>query len=221
VADIPFVGPSYQLTSRPASVQRTINMIPVPQEPGNERTAWVFKDAPGLVLIQDFAEGEPDVLVIAFLRATDRNFNAGTLTGANFTTARPLTESDYAEHMGAGKIRISDTGTYEVTVNYVFESTKMETDAVKVATDIAADAYSLAFEVYASGAREINIGGDAIPFVDEGRICQTTQFVLNVYQAPVEFYPQMFALAEAAEPTFSADMVVVVRRSGDSIYTPP
>jgi hypothetical protein len=50
----PFVGPSYNLDSRPASVQRTVNLIPVPQEPGNERTSWVFKDAPGLVLLTDF-----------------------------------------------------------------------------------------------------------------------------------------------------------------------
>lgn len=50
----PFVGPSYNLDSRPASVQRTVNLIPVPQEPGNERTTWVFKDVPGLVLLTDF-----------------------------------------------------------------------------------------------------------------------------------------------------------------------
>lgn len=46
------IGPSYNLESRPASVQRTINMMPVPLEPGNERTSWVFKDVPGLVLFQ-------------------------------------------------------------------------------------------------------------------------------------------------------------------------
>lgn len=49
MAQIPFVGPSYNLDSRPASVQRTINIVPYPQEPGNERTKWVFKDVPGLV----------------------------------------------------------------------------------------------------------------------------------------------------------------------------
>ena len=43
-----FVGPSYNLESRPASVQRTVNMAPVPIEPGNERTAWEFEDVPGL-----------------------------------------------------------------------------------------------------------------------------------------------------------------------------
>lgn len=42
------IGPSYQLY--PASVQRTIGMVPVPVEPGNERTAWVFRDIPGLVV---------------------------------------------------------------------------------------------------------------------------------------------------------------------------
>lgn len=47
----PFIGPSYNLESRPASVQRTINMVPVPLEPGNERAPWVFKDVPGLVQV--------------------------------------------------------------------------------------------------------------------------------------------------------------------------
>ena len=47
--DTPFVGPTYSLRSKPASVQRTVNMEPVPLEPGNERTGWVFKDVPGLV----------------------------------------------------------------------------------------------------------------------------------------------------------------------------
>lgn len=46
-----FVGPSYNLNSRPASVQRTVNMIPVPLEPGNERTSWTLKDVPGLVAV--------------------------------------------------------------------------------------------------------------------------------------------------------------------------
>ena len=46
--EIPFVGPSYDLLTRQSGVQRTINLIPVQQEPGNERTAWVFEDAPGL-----------------------------------------------------------------------------------------------------------------------------------------------------------------------------
>lgn len=45
---IPFVAGSYDLDTRQSGVQRTINMVPVPEEPGNERTAWVFKDAAGL-----------------------------------------------------------------------------------------------------------------------------------------------------------------------------
>lgn len=47
--DSPFVGPTYFLASKPASVQRTVNMMPVPLEAGNERVGWVFKDVPGLV----------------------------------------------------------------------------------------------------------------------------------------------------------------------------
>lgn len=49
MADNPFVGPSYRFTSLPASVQRTVNMMPVPIEVGNERVGWIFKDVPGLV----------------------------------------------------------------------------------------------------------------------------------------------------------------------------
>src|SRR3990172_8645721 len=65
-----FVGPSYALDSVPSGSQRTINLIPVPQEPGNERTAWVFKDAPGLesfVTPTGTADGDPffdDVILL-------------------------------------------------------------------------------------------------------------------------------------------------------------
>jgi PKD repeat protein len=49
MALLPLVGPSYNLDSRPASVQRTVNLMPVPIEPGNERISWALKDVPGLV----------------------------------------------------------------------------------------------------------------------------------------------------------------------------
>jgi hypothetical protein len=64
---ISFIGPSYNLESRPSSVQRTINMVPVPQEPGNERTSWVFKDAPGLVGYGSGVDADPffaDVILL-------------------------------------------------------------------------------------------------------------------------------------------------------------
>jgi hypothetical protein len=48
----PFIGPSYPLDSEIASLQQTLNMSPVPQEPGNERTPWVFVDTPGLVPVE-------------------------------------------------------------------------------------------------------------------------------------------------------------------------
>ncbi len=60
----PFIGPSYNLESRPAGVQRTVNMVPVPIEPGNERAGWGFDDVPGLVelglslcFVETFDEG--------------------------------------------------------------------------------------------------------------------------------------------------------------------
>lgn len=54
---VPFVGPSYQLRSRTADVQRTVNLIPMPLEPGNERSGWRFKDVPGLVVEYDIGGG--------------------------------------------------------------------------------------------------------------------------------------------------------------------
>lgn len=48
MADSPFVGPSYPLSSRYGSVARTINLMPVPLEPGNERVGWALKDVEGL-----------------------------------------------------------------------------------------------------------------------------------------------------------------------------
>lgn len=49
---IALIGPSYQLDTREGSVQRTVNLMPVPLEPGNERTGWVLKDVPGLVAFE-------------------------------------------------------------------------------------------------------------------------------------------------------------------------
>jgi hypothetical protein len=54
---VPWVGPSYTLRSRTADVQRTVNMIPLPLEPGNERSGWRFKDIPGLVVEYDIGGG--------------------------------------------------------------------------------------------------------------------------------------------------------------------
>lgn len=45
---LPFIGPSYDLPTRPSGVQRTVNMFPIPVETGNQNTRWEFKDAPGL-----------------------------------------------------------------------------------------------------------------------------------------------------------------------------
>lgn len=82
----PFIGPSYNLESRPASVQRTINMIPVPLEPGNERAPWVFKDVPGLVALAQ-PPNDPYFSSVLFLAngaglTTDSSSYAWTFTSA-------------------------------------------------------------------------------------------------------------------------------------------
>lgn len=50
MSDNPFIGPTYPLSSKPASVQQTVNLIPVILESKNERVLWAFKDVSGLVL---------------------------------------------------------------------------------------------------------------------------------------------------------------------------
>lgn len=76
--DIKFIGPTYDLPSRPSGLQRTVNMVPVPQEPGNERTAWVFKDIPGLV-----AFNTPPVVAQGWNTANE--LGAWTFSNADFT----------------------------------------------------------------------------------------------------------------------------------------
>lgn len=47
---MPFVGPSYPLTSRVASVERAINLVPVPIESPNAARKIGYRDLPGLML---------------------------------------------------------------------------------------------------------------------------------------------------------------------------
>jgi len=68
---IPFVGPTYNLDSRPASVQRTVNMVPVPEEPGNERTGWVFQDVPGLTAVTAAGDFDPFFAFVGYLLHMD------------------------------------------------------------------------------------------------------------------------------------------------------
>jgi hypothetical protein len=80
----PLIGPSYNLRRRKASVQRTVNMIPVPMEPGNERSPWVLKDAPGLVLFANPAQFQfftSDLYPVMTLENVDvaHAFTGGTL----------------------------------------------------------------------------------------------------------------------------------------------
>lgn len=102
---IPFIGPSYQLRSRNADLQRAVNLIPVPLEPGNERSVWRFEDVPGLVVAYSL-----DAPVRGVLNVNGRNFVvAGSelfeLNADGTTTSRGALSSD------AGFVGMTDNTT--------------------------------------------------------------------------------------------------------------
>jgi hypothetical protein len=76
----PFLGPTYNLESRPASVQRTVNMVPVPIEAGNERTGWVFQDVPGLTKFADVWDTGASLYTLGYARGTT---NPSSFVGIN------------------------------------------------------------------------------------------------------------------------------------------
>lgn len=90
MAAIPFVGPTYNLDSRPASVQRTVNLMPVPIEPGNERTAWVLKDVPGLAVFGAAPSELPWILLSNF----ESPDNGTSVTDESVTGNDPTVYSD-------------------------------------------------------------------------------------------------------------------------------
>lgn len=98
---IPFVGPSYQLRSRNADQQRTVNMIPVPLEPGNERSVWRFEDVPGLVVAYTLGSGP----IRAAINVNGRNFVVSGATlyelNANGTATSRGTLNTSAGMMGS------------------------------------------------------------------------------------------------------------------------
>jgi len=101
VAEIPFIGPSYNLDSRPSGAQRTINLIPVPQEPGNERTAWVFEDVPGLE-----AWSVPDSCVPYLLD----NFNGTAATDLEAHTPDTAPSGFVWRDQGGGPVELDGSG---------------------------------------------------------------------------------------------------------------
>ena len=50
---IPFVGPSYQLNTRKADVQRTVNMFVVRNEATGGKSAMYLESIPGLVVFSE------------------------------------------------------------------------------------------------------------------------------------------------------------------------
>ena len=87
--DIRLVGPSYKLDSRPASVQRTVNMYLVPQEPGNERTPWVLQDVPGLASFSVSAAG-PVIAWLAIATDPDSTATPGASGSSGFSETRTI-----------------------------------------------------------------------------------------------------------------------------------
>lgn len=100
---LPFIGPSYDLDSRVSGVQRTVNMFPIPVEPGDERTAWVFKDAPGLEVFSTEADGEALVTWDPSYVTGPYVFSNGNLT---------LTETSDVDQMWTRATRSVSTGKY-------------------------------------------------------------------------------------------------------------
>lgn len=116
---IPFVGPTYSLANRRASVQRTVNMYPVPIEPGNERTAYTFKDASGLEL---FVDTGAEIRGMASARGALHAVSGGSLlkiaADATFTNLGSLPTAtgrvDFAEN--TTQLAITDGSNLAVNV---------------------------------------------------------------------------------------------------------
>ena len=54
---VPFVGPSYQLNTRSADVQRSINMRPVPVESGTGASGFMLQSNPGMRVFSSSLSG--------------------------------------------------------------------------------------------------------------------------------------------------------------------
>jgi hypothetical protein len=104
------IGPSYNLKRRAASVQRTINLVPVPIEPGNERTAWVFKDAPGMVqsVADDAWAIDPSLISSAVLT---RRAPGGATWGDVSNAGRTYTFANNSSAWGSAWVRTGVAGT--------------------------------------------------------------------------------------------------------------
>lgn len=102
-----FIGPSYQLVSKPASVQRTIGMYPVPIEPGNERTKWVFKDFPGLVEVFPFQAPVSTETVLFLFHMTDTAGSEGIAEFASINSPFDQTGANWDASFGNGFLRTS------------------------------------------------------------------------------------------------------------------
>jgi hypothetical protein len=111
------IGPSYSLESRPASVQRTVNMIPVPLEPGNERAGFVFKDVPGLVdavsAWEPSPEAAPDPLFAQVLvLLMGEGANGSTIFTDSSTYARSVTVGGGSPAISTAEFKFGSASIY-------------------------------------------------------------------------------------------------------------
>lgn len=150
--ELPFVGPSYHLESRPSGVQRTINMVPVPEEPGNERTAWVFKDVPGLTVFNS-PVSPPSELAIGWLEPIDST--EGVAAHANNGTAfftNPNAALNIPTLVYAGMVDFIGAG--EPTVEWSQIWTPVLGDAQPFITSLGNGKVSVNFDPSTEGARQ-------------------------------------------------------------------
>lgn len=209
---IPFVGPSYNLDTFEASVQRTINLEPIPQEPGNERTTWVFKDVPGLVLIQDFAAAAEEQVFSIQLSSytTSATFNGGF--NSTWENANVLTTATFADwNSGTGRIEILQSGVYQVTFSCQFEATTF----ANYDTAIGSAPYALSgssvypddFGVSMHKFKPNSLGNQMMQISDEWIILVPTTDT---------FLPALYGRASNTAETYKSSITVVVRRLGNA-----
>jgi hypothetical protein len=210
--EIPFVGPSYNLDSRPSGVQRTVNLIPHPQEPGNERTAWVFQDVPGLVLVTDFPQTEEQVFSIHFENNSTNPFNFSFVS--TWDNANPLTAATYASwNAGTGKIDITQAGVYEVIFSAQFDSGLFSSYDSCIGTTPYATGYSVKYP-YASGISAHRVASSS---QGPGHEQIADVWVLNVQSAD-SFSPTVYGTcSDSSVPGYTTALVITVRRLGDAV----
>jgi hypothetical protein len=208
---IAFVGPTYPVRSKPTSVQQTVNMYPVPIEPGNERTDWVFKDMPGLVEATVFDE-EDQMFSIQFVNSSTSPFNFSFVS--TWGTATPLTAATYASwNADTGKVEITQPGVYEVIFSAQFDSGLFSSYDSCIGTTPYATGYSVKYP-YASGISAHRVASSS---QGPGHEQIADVWVLNVESAD-SFSPTVYGTcSDSSFPGYTVALVITVKRLGAAV----